>query len=69
MNIYLIERAEENIEYDEYIGFVICAKNKKEAKSLMYKADEKEKDKWKITKVGVTHYKKAKILLDSFYAS
>lgn len=68
MNIYLIERTDENIGWDEYIGFIICAKSKKEAKSLMLSADEINCAVWKITKVGVTQYKKAKILLDSFNA-
>jgi len=67
MNIYLIERTDK-VDWDEYVGFVICAESKKEAVSLMRSAEEKYHAKWKITKVGVTHYKKAKILLDSFNA-
>lgn len=65
MNIYSVIRTDGNMGYDEYIGFVICANNKKEAKTLMKSADEKDYAKWRITKIGTTHYKTPRAILDS----
>ena len=68
MNIYLIERADSNFGYDEYYGFVIGAKDKRQARKMIKQADEREKAKWKITKIGITHYKKPRVFQSDFNA-
>jgi hypothetical protein len=68
MNNYLIYRTDDDIGWDEYIGFVVCAKDKRQASKFIKQADERDFVVWKIKNIGESVYKKPRILLESFNA-
>lgn len=69
MNNYLIYRTDDNIiGWDEYGGFVVCAKDKRQARKFIKQADERDFAVWKIKNIGESVYKKPRILLEDFNA-
>ena len=68
MRIYLVERID-NVGYDEYDSWVVSARSRKEAWGLCKWGDWYEDyTKVKITLLGESKYKKAKLILGSFNA-
>jgi hypothetical protein len=64
MKLFLVRW--DKCNYDEYDGFVIWAKNKREAKKIALSFKNVPNDKPKITKISEP--KKPKIILSSFKA-
>lgn len=72
MNIYLFTRNKNYpIDWDEYVGFVVSARDEKEARKLINDFDEfnrPEKICFDCKLVGYKIDSKSEILLDSFNA-
>lgn len=68
--IYLI--AAHSYGYDDYIGFVIAARNESEARNLAARKDPSRKATWlsksDVTKVGIADSLAPCVLMDSFNA-
>jgi hypothetical protein len=68
--VYLIEA--HAYGYDDYIGFVIAARNESEVRNLAASKDHRNKRTWlcksDVTKVGIADTLAPTIILDSFNA-